>query len=128
MTDPIVPAGQPRRARPAIFNHLFAAVWIAGLFLVEWVPGAAAASLEDALVNAYRTNPQLNADRARQRATDENVPQALAGYRPQIVASLSAGLQVVRNLLPDNTVQGATLRPWTIGVTVTQVLFDASAL
>jgi outer membrane protein len=45
------------------------------------------------------------------------------GYRPQIVAGLSAGLQAVRNLLPDNTVQGATLRPWTIGVTVTQVLF-----
>jgi outer membrane protein len=52
------------------------------------------------------------------------VPQALAGYRPQVVASLGAGLQAVRNLLPDNTVQGATLRPWTIGVTVTQVLFN----
>jgi outer membrane protein len=52
------------------------------------------------------------------------VPQALAGYRPQIVASLSAGLQAVRNLLPDNTVQSATLRPWTIGVTVTQTLFN----
>jgi hypothetical protein len=26
--------------------------------------------------------------------------------------------------LPDNTVQGTTLRPWTIGVTVTQVLFN----
>jgi len=56
-----------------------------------------------------------DAERARQRGTDENVPQALAGYRPQIVASLSAGLQAVRNLLPDNTVQGATLRPLTIG-------------
>ena len=59
-----------------------------------------------------------------QRATDENVPQALAGYRPQIVASLSAGLQPVRNLLPDNTVQTSTLKPWTIGVTVTQNLFN----
>src|ERR1700731_1274735 len=48
----------------------------------------------------------------------------MAGYRPQIIASLSAGLQAVRDLLPDNTVQGATLRPWTIGVTVTQVLFN----
>jgi outer membrane protein len=36
----------------------------------------------------------------RASATDENVPQALAGYRPQIVASLSAGLQAVRNLCP----------------------------
>jgi hypothetical protein len=47
-------------------------------------------SLPEALAKAYQTNPQLNAERARQRATDENVPQALAGYRPQIVASLSA--------------------------------------
>ena len=76
------------------------------------------------MAKAYQSNPQLNAERARQRATDENVPQALAGYRPQIVASLSAGLQAVRNLLPDNTVQSATLKPWTIGVTVTQTLFN----
>ena len=52
------------------------------------------------------------------------MPQALAGYRPQIVASLSAGLQAVRNLLPDNTIQSANLKPWTIGVTVTQTLFN----
>jgi outer membrane protein len=83
-----------------------------------------AEALPEALAKAYQANPQLNAERARQRATDENVPQALAGYRPQIVASLSAGLQAVRNLLPDNTIQSATLRPWTIGVTVTQTLFN----
>src|ERR1700733_8700257 len=85
---------------------------------------SAAETLPEALVKAYQSSPQLNADRARQRGTDENVPQALAGYRPQIVASLSAGLQPVRDLLPDNTVQGATLHPWTIGVTVTQLLFN----
>src|SRR5580698_5312235 len=85
---------------------------------------ASAESLPEALAKAYQTNPQLNAERARQRATDENVPQALAGYRPQIIASLSGGLQAVRNLLPDNTVQSATLKPWTIGVTVTQTLFN----
>jgi len=88
-------------------------------------PGnARAEDLPQALVKAYQSNPQLNAERARQRATDENVPQALAGYRPQIIASLSTGLQAVRNLLPDNTVQSATLKPWTIGVTVTQMLFN----
>ena len=79
---------------------------------------ARAETLSEALVKAYQSNPQLNASRAQQRATDENVPQALAGYRPQIVASLSAGLQPVRNLLLDNTIQTATLKPWTIGVTV----------
>jgi outer membrane protein len=81
-------------------------------------------SLPEALAKAYQSNPQLNAERARQRATDENVPQALAGYRPQIVASLSAGLQAVRDLLPGNTFQSASLKPWTVGVTVTQTLFN----
>jgi outer membrane protein len=88
------------------------------------VPPALAESLPEALAKAYQSNPHLNAERARQRATDENVPQALAGYRPQLLASLSGGLQAVRNLLPDNTVQSATLKPWQIGVTVTQVLFN----
>jgi outer membrane protein len=83
-----------------------------------------AEALPEALAKAYQSNPQLNAERARQRATDENVPQALAGYRPQIIASLSAGLQSVRDLLPNNTIQTATLKPWTIGVTVTQTLFN----
>ena len=88
------------------------------------IAAARADTLADALVSAYQSNPQINASRAQQRATDEGVPQALAGYRPQIVGSLSAGLQAVRNLLPDNTVQTATLKPWTIGVTVTQNLFN----
>ncbi|MBN9582357.1 MAG: TolC family outer membrane protein [Afipia sp.] len=92
-------------------------------FAAAAVP-AYAETLNEALISAYQSNPQLNASRAQQRATDENVPQALAGYRPQIVASLSAALQPVRNLLPDNTVQTATLKPWTIGVTVTQNLFN----
>lgn len=85
---------------------------------------ARAESLPEALVKAYQTNPQLNAERARQRATDENVPQALAGYRPQIAASLSAGLQAVRDQLPGNVLQTATLKPWQIGLTVTQTLFN----
>ncbi|WP_175619236.1 MULTISPECIES: TolC family outer membrane protein [unclassified Bradyrhizobium] len=85
---------------------------------------ARAESLPEALVKAYQTNPQLNAERARQRATDENVPQALAAYRPQIIAGLSVGLQAVRDQLPGNVIQTATLKPWQIGVTVTQTLFN----
>ncbi len=92
--------------------------------LLATVTISSAETLQDALVRTYQTNPQLNAERARQRGTDENVPQALSGYRPQLVASLSAGLQAVRNILPDNTVQSANLKPWTIGLTVTQVLFN----
>src|SRR6266403_2124501 len=116
--------------RAAKVRHVGRRVLQSGICLgvATWVGFAATAalgeSLPEALAKAYQSNPQLNAERARQRATDENVPQALAGYRPQIVASLSAGLQAVRNLLPDNTIQSATLTPWTIGVTVTQTLFN----
>ena len=88
------------------------------------IASCAAETLPEALARAYQSSPQLNADRARQRGADENIPQAMAGYRPQIIASLGAGMQAVRNLLPDNSIQGATLRPWMIGVTVTQVLFN----
>ncbi|WP_035683822.1 TolC family outer membrane protein [Bradyrhizobium sp. Cp5.3] len=100
------------------------ATWTALALCCALPATAGAEALPEALVKAYQTNPQLNAERARQRSTDENVPQALAGYRPQIVASLSAGLQTVRNLLPDNTIQTASLKPWVIGVTVTQTLFN----
>ena len=109
--------GTPPTRRPAL------AALVVGATLVAASP-LQAETLADALVKAYQSSPQLNADRARQRGADENVPQALAGYRPQVLASLSAGLQAVRNTLPDNTIQGATLRPWTIGVTVSQVLFN----
>jgi len=90
------------------------------------VVDARAETVPEALAKAYQSNPQLNAERARQRATDENVPQAMAGYRPQVNATLSYGLQAVRNLLVDNTIAGATLKPWTIGVTVTQTLYNGN--
>jgi outer membrane protein len=86
-----------------------------------------AQSLSDALVRAYQNNPQLNAERARQRATDENVPQALAGYRPQLSLGLSAGLQGVRNLLPgSNSSISANLAPWSAGATISQNLYNGN--
>ncbi|ABD08253.1 Type I secretion outer membrane protein, TolC [Rhodopseudomonas palustris HaA2] len=105
-------------ARRSLAGVCAAAISLALTFPVS------AEGLPEALAKAYQTNPQLNAERARQRATDENVPAALSGYRPQIIASLGVGMQAVRNLLPDNTIQTATLKPWTIGVTVTQNLFN----
>src|SRR5882724_7459403 len=43
-------------------------------------------TLTDALLEAYRQNPTLNAARAGQRAVDEDVPQALSGWRPTVTA------------------------------------------
>ena len=55
--------------------------------------GASAQTLEQALARAYTANPTLNAQRASTRAIDEQVPQALSGYRPTISASADIGRQ-----------------------------------
>src|SRR6195952_234591 len=54
---------------------------------------ALADTIEAALVRAYQNNPQLNAQRASVRSVDENVPQALSGYRPKVALTASAGYQ-----------------------------------
>ena len=56
-------------------------------------PRAHGETLEAALVEAYRNNPSLNAQRASVRAVDENVPQALSGYRPKITVTATGGQQ-----------------------------------
>lgn len=48
-------------------------------------------TLQEALAAAYEANAQLNAQRARLRATDEQVPQALSGYRPTVRAFSEVG-------------------------------------
>lgn len=47
-----------------------------------------AQTLEDALVEAYLHNPDLAGEQAALRATDTRVPQARAGYYPNLTASL----------------------------------------
>jgi len=63
---------------------------IAGLTMLS--TGALAQSLEQAMASAYRTNTQLLAQRASLRATDENVPQALSNWRPQVSVSGQVGV------------------------------------
>ncbi|WMT70857.1 TolC family outer membrane protein [Bradyrhizobium sp. Ash2021] len=93
---------------------------------------ALADTIEAALVRAYQTNPQLNAQRAQVRFTDENVPQALSGYRPRVALTGSAGYQYT----DTNTTSGGsptaivrteihgTNPPRSVGATVTQTLFN----
>src|ERR1700737_2047891 len=96
--------------RAAKVGHVGRRVLRSGICLgvATWVGFAATAAhgeaLPEALAKAYQFNPQLNAERARQRATDENVPQALAGYRPQIAPSLGVGLTAGPTLVRDTTI------------------------
>ena len=92
-----------------------------------------AETMASALVQAYQNNPQLNAQRASTRATDEGVPQALSGYRPRISVTGTLGEQYT-----DTTTKSfdertgthsyqrlhGTTTPYTGGGTVTQTLFN----
>lgn len=59
------------------------------------LPAAAAQSVPHTLIEAlaatYSNQPALQAERARLRATDENVPTALAGWRPTVVLAGTTG-------------------------------------
>ncbi len=48
-------------------------------------------TLAEALAATYSTQPQLLAERAKLRATDENVPQALSGWRPTVIMAGTTG-------------------------------------
>ncbi len=75
--------------------------------------GARADTLEWALATAYQTNPQLNSQRAITRSTDENVPQALSGYRPTISATrLTGGNGSVQSRAPWARPVRATSSGW----------------
>ena len=68
-------------------------------FLVVTVFGrpASAETIEQALADAYLINPVLNAERARLRATDEQVALAKSGLRPFISASGDTAFQHTDN-------------------------------
>lgn len=97
---------------------------------------AAAETMEAALARAYQSNPQLNAQRAIVRQSDEGVAQALSGYRPSIAATASVGRQWTdeKEIFPPipgtALTQGVaveikgTSRPRSVGATGTQTLFN----
>jgi outer membrane protein len=93
---------------------------------------ALADTIEAALVRSYQNNPQLNAQRAQVRFTDENVPQALSGYRPKVAITASAGYQYTDTNSTTGGTPSAIVRsefhgtnaPRSVGMTVNQTLFN----
>jgi len=90
---------------------------------------ALADTIEAALVRAYQNNPQLNAQRAQVRSTDEGVPQALSGYRPKVALTASAGYQYTDSVTTQGPgTLGVQLHgaqpPRSVGLTVNQTLFN----
>jgi outer membrane protein len=92
---------------------------------------ALADTIEAALVRAYQSNPQLNAQRALVRSTDENVPQALSGYRPKVAITASAGYQYIDALatqgaVPNTFEDHGANAPRSAGITATQTLYNGN--
>jgi len=86
-------------------------------------------TMESALLRAYRNNPQLNAQRASVRAVDEAVPQALAGYRPKVAGTFTAGVGYVDQLADGNVgkkIEQGDQTPHSAAVNVTQTVYNGN--
>lgn len=84
---------------------------------------ASAETLIETLSTAYDTNPVLQAQRAQLRATDEQVPQALSGWRPNLQAQGSYGLVNTDTTLNSGISSRDDLRPLSGAVTLSQNVF-----
>ncbi|MBN8925126.1 MAG: TolC family outer membrane protein [Rhodospirillales bacterium] len=81
------PAPAPLAPRPR-------RVWLVALgMLALTVRPASADTLQDALAHAYAYNTDLVAARAHLRSVDEQVPQALSGWRPSVTVNGGSGYQ-----------------------------------
>jgi outer membrane protein len=105
--------------------------WAIGVAAFAALSPANGDTLEQALIQAYQSNPSLNSQRAVTRATDEGVPQALSGYRPKVTVTGTGGEQtsstttktVTGGVGTWNTLAGYN-SPASVGATVTQTLYN----
>src|SRR5262247_2328208 len=115
--------------------HLVLRAGVAATALLLAGPPADAETLDQALVQAYHNNPQLNAQRAAARAVDENVAIALGGYRPRVTATgtlIEQRLETLTKTPPTDRcnppgIAGQNCGNMTVGsygVTATQTLFN----
>lgn len=81
-------------------------------------------SLSDALASTYRYNPQIDAERARLRATDEDVARAMSGYRPIVTGSADIGHEYQKTKTTLGTINRSSTNPKGYGVTLSQPIFN----
>src|SRR5688500_8860589 len=103
------------------------ASWLTGICSVIGVVAltaqpVAAETLPQALASAYKFNPRLDAERARLRATDEEVPRAKSGYKPVITGSADISYQ--RQTSKPSALGDGETHPSGYGVTATQPIFS----
>lgn len=82
-----------------------------------------AETLNEALAAAYQNNPQLDAERARLRATDEEVTRARSGFRPVISGNADINYDWTKNRTSTSTSE-QTLKPGGYSINAVQPIFS----
>ena len=105
-------------------DRCFPGALLAVLFVLQFIlisaGPAQAESLFDALSSAYEFNPALRAERARQKADQEQIRQAHAGWQPTISASGDLGEERTDRRFPRSV---SNVDPSRIGISLSQPIF-----
>jgi outer membrane protein len=109
---------------------------LAGVALSIGVGAGSAETISGALVKAYLTSPDINAQRAAVRVADEGIPKANAGYLPTIEAQGSIGIARSRanEIVPDSSGSGFSStatsnfisKPRSYGLSVDETVFNGN--
>lgn len=92
-------------------------------FAVGSATDTQAETLEETLVAAYLTNPQLSAQRTQLRETDEGVSQALSNWRPTVELTGSVGFEQNDSSTRTGSAREQNRDQTSIGLDVSQPLF-----
>src|SRR5215210_5313335 len=105
----------------AVFRNFLTGSLIAGLLATS----AAADTLRDALVSAYRSNPTLTGQRQALKATDSTVAIARAAGRPQLSGTVGLNRDLTRSGILNTGGKGPTL---STGVDLSYPLFNGGSV
>jgi outer membrane protein len=105
------------------FGFHLKAILFAGVAFFAIQNVALAETLADALSGAYHNNSTLEAERARQRGTDELVPQALSGWRPTITAQGSIGHDLSNGTNSFGITNYSATNPRSLSIQLSQPIF-----
>ncbi|KAA0595550.1 outer membrane protein/adhesin transport system outer membrane protein [Azospirillum lipoferum] len=103
---------------------LAAGTMLAGIML--FVAPAGAMTLQEALSRAEATNPTLAAEQARLRAVDEQIPQAMSGYRPTVTATLGISRDLTNTRYQAGGGDRTETNAKSASISASQPLYDAT--
>lgn len=108
-----------QKQRPLRSRATFAVMAAAALAVTP----ASAQTLTEAFAYTYNNNPQILAQRALLRATDEQVPQALANWRPTVTLTGTAGFERAGIAARGSSTQFSSFEPRAADLRITQPLY-----